>query len=263
LDYTSVPGVVPVEINARQSEAISNTNGSSRNPWNARTQQPLSTYLKDAPPTPGKIVPATPQEISVHTTPPVETTTPDIHSISRGGDTPSSMAVERATEPSLRSYSPTSSIRASSDADYGESPPSLNFSSPIRPPTASTEPLGQQQPNYPPRTKSPMTESVSTLVATDSPQKPPLDSECSGSRENGSGEEYIVVSSTTSEVALAASSGIGSSMLDLSESSSKNKGVINSGSSSPAIVSGKALLGKGKIDAKAQDEFIAFMLGKK
>ena len=44
------------------------------------------------------------------------------------------MAVERASEPSLRSYSPTSSIRAPSEADYTEStpppPPHINVPSP-------------------------------------------------------------------------------------------------------------------------------------
>ena len=98
-----------------------------------------------------------------------------------------------------------------------------------------------------------MSGSVATLVAIDSPPK--------SSKEIETGDDLVVVSSAASENtgrAVSASS-LGSSILDLSGSSSTVKEMAGSA----ALGAGKAFLGKGKIDAKAQDEFIAFMLGKK
>ena len=88
---------------------------------------------------------------------------------------------------------------------------------------------------------SPLAASTVTLVPGDSPKSLP-EQPCEG------GDEYVVVSGTPSE----RNWGLSSSMVSVASTSAGR-----SGSSS------KAFLGKGKIDAKAQDEFIAFMLGKK
>jgi len=193
-------------------------------------------------------------------TPPTEITSPDIPRMSHGGDTPNSMAVERATEPSLRSYSPTSSIRAPSDADFNESsPPPLNFASHHM----TTPEPSHQEFHYP--TESPMTESVATLVPTDSPKSVTTTGAGKG---NESGDEYVVVSSAASETAVATggsvTTGLSSTVVDVSPKSGVGSSSGGGGTSTPAAVAtGKAFLGKGRIDAKAQDDFIAFMLGKK
>lgn len=181
------------------------------------------------------------------TTPPTQTTVPDITPGSRGGDTPNSMAVERATEPSLRSYSPTSSIRASSELDFAESSSQFPLDTPS-PNHRSSHDVPSRE-SCPP-TSSPRADSIATLVSGDSPAKNETH------EGNGSGDGYVVISSTTSESATGAASRI-----DLIPAASSMKTGL--GRSTSSIVSGKALLGKGKIDPKAQDEFIAFMLAKK
>jgi hypothetical protein len=153
-----------------------------------------------------------------------------------GAETPSSMAVERFTEPSLRSFSPTSSIRGTpSDADYTEQQPALNFNSPT--------PHASPSRNF---VDSPLAASTATLVPGDSPKSLP--------EQPDGGDEYVVVSGTPSE----RNWGLSSSMVSVASTSAGGAG---SGSSS--MSPGKAFLGKGRIDARAQDEFIAFMLGKK
>jgi hypothetical protein len=162
------------------------------------------------------------------TTPPTETISPV--TVSHGGDTPNSMAVERATEPSLRSYSPTSSIRAPSEADYTDSVPALNLVSPA----TMSDSVGTLQ-----YTRTPMSESLATLVTTESPQQMTNPKEDSVA-ESGEGS-FIVVSSAQSE---------GETSLGKAEGSVPVAPVGN-------------MLGRGKIDPKAQDDFIAFMMGKK
>jgi hypothetical protein len=164
---------------------------------------------------------------------------------SRGGDTPNSMAVERATEPSLRSYSPTSSIRAASDADFNDSASgglafspshSLNFAAVGAPST-------------------PMNESVATLVPFESPQGTLVDSPAreKETSHNEASEDYVVVSGSSSTVP--------------SESAGVDKPSTSTASATPSSIapsgSGKTFLSRGRIDAKAQDDFIAFMMGKK
>jgi hypothetical protein len=151
------------------------------------------------------------------------------------------MAVERATEPSLRSYSPTSSIRAASEADYNEAVPALHLTSPTMSESVAAIP-------YAPNT--PTAASVATLVAAESPQATVVGSPAKTESGIESGEEsYIVVSSAPSESA------------GMTESSVIETDKTQGTSSSVPTV-GK-LLGRGKIDAKAQDDFIAFMMGKK
>jgi hypothetical protein len=248
-------------------------------PWNNRSLKQsasLSELLKDAPSYTGKTgnvqqelppVDESQEEIPAlqPMTPPTEITSPDVPIMSHGGDTPNSMAVERATEPSLRSYSPTSSIRAASDADFTESsPPPLNFASHHM---TTPEPHHQEF-HYP--TESPMTESVATLVPTDSPKSVTATAPARGNEPKDDAD--VVVSTAVSETAATYSSatGFSSSVVDVSAKSAidvsakSEVSTSNAGTSPPALVpTGKAFLGKGRIDAKAQDDFIAFMLGKK
>jgi len=169
---------------------------------------------------------------------------------SYGGDTPNSMAVERATEPSLRSYSPTSSIRGgASDADYNDSPPSgqLNFS-----PSHSV--------NFVPSPSTPLTESVATLVPFESPQgtlvdSPAKDKETSASAQNNeTSEDFVVVSSGTPSAVPS----------ETAVERARESTVPAPSTSAPSTERrAKPFLGLGRIDAKAQDDFIAFMMGKK
>jgi hypothetical protein len=209
-----------------------------------------------------------PTPTPVHTSPPVETTTPDRPFASRGGDTPNSMAVERATEPSLRSYSPTSSIRAVSEADYAESVPALNLSPhAIVSPHSTVDDMSDSLAMTESVTttvqysRTPMSGSVATLVANDSPQGTgtgtPKDS-----TEYGE-DSFIVVPSENSgmiELVHGGKENVGGKVEHLAkmEKSSSAQASV----SAPAVGAGR-LLGRGKIDAKAQDDFIAFMMGKK
>jgi hypothetical protein len=84
-----------------------------------------------------------------------------------------------------------------------------------------------------------MSESLATLVTTESPQQMTNPKEDSVA-ESGEGS-FIVVSSAQSE---------GETNLGKAEGSV------------PAAPVGN-MLGRGKIDPKAQDDFIAFMMGKK
>lgn len=180
------------------------------------------------------------------TTPPMSTTAPR----SYGGDTPNSMAVERATEPSLRSYSPTSSIRGgASDADYNESPPSasLNFSSP-------SHSLNFVPPAEP---STPLTGSVATLVPFESPQGTLVDSPQKekemNAQSNEASDDFVVVSGTPSAAP--------------SETAADRAGGSTS-TSTVAVTPGpsgisKPFLSRGRLDAKAQDDFIAYMMRKK
>ena len=115
-----------------------------------------------------------------------------------------------------------------------------------------------------------MTESVATLVPTDSPKSVTTATAARGNDSNDNDD--VVVSTAASETAATCCSatGLSSSVVDVSAKSgidvSAKSGVStsNTGTSPPAVVpTGKAFLGKGRIDAKAQDDFIAFMLGKK
>jgi hypothetical protein len=165
---------------------------------------------------------------------------------SHGGDTPNSMAVERATEPSLRSYSPTSSIRAASEADYTDSPPpaGLGFS-----PSHS---LGF----FVPSPSTPLNESVATLVPLGSPQgtlvgSPEKEKEKESGPQNETAlEDFVVVSGRSSA---APSEGVAERVRESS--------TVAAAAAGPG--SGKTFLSRGRIDAKAQDDFIAFMMGKK
>ena len=271
LDYSTIPP-------QHRLDSLSSTNATPIRPWSNRSLKQstsLSELLKDAPSytsKSGNVQQELPpvgesQEESSElqpTTPPTEITSPDVAIMSHGGDTPNSMAVERATEPSLRSYSPTSSIRAPSDVDFTESsPPPLNFASH----DITTPEPGHQEFHYP--TESPMTESVATLVPTDSPKSVTT---AAAARGNESGDDYVVVSSAASKTAATGggATGLSSSVVDVSAksgidvSAKSGASTSNTGTSPPAVVAtGKAFLGKGRIDAKAQDDFIAFMLGKK
>jgi hypothetical protein len=252
LEYTCIPNA--------QVDNISTSHD-----WNNGLEQStsLSELLKDAP-TSSKSnatveIPFNEEQADdiPATSTPMEVTSPGVPIMSHGGDTPNSMAVERATEPSLRSYSPTSSIRAPSDADYSESPPALNFVHQQR----SMSPEPSQQFHYP--MESPMTESVATLIDTDSPKsisaiEPPTSSATVSvgfeKPWTGPGDDYVI-SSAMSEVTTT-----GSGLQppgDLPESSAKSE--VNGGSAA----TGKVFLAKGKIDPKAQDDFIAFMMGMK
>ena len=178
----------------------------------------------------------------------------------RGGDTPNSMAVERATEPSLRSYSPTSSIRASSELDYDISVPD---SMPLDINSASdTAPRGPFV--FTPST--PMSASVATLIPVDSPAETLMDS------PRKEREDDLVASAAVSQppapeipaTTTAPTEENGSVTSSVIGASVQNGGAgagVSSGSSTSAM--GMGLLRKGKIDAKAQDDFIAYMLGKK
>lgn len=257
MDYTTIPPQPKLDSVGNSTASVI-----SNRPWNNGTKQAasLSELLKDAPTYSNKSVgiktPAEdpqyllPVDDLIQTTPPMETTTPDVPIMSRGGDTPNSMAVERATEPSLRGSSPTSSIRAPSDSDYIEAspPPPLNFAS------HHMTPNPRQQFRYN-SGESPMAESVATLVPTDSPKSllELGESPTAVAKGNESGDDYVVLSSE--------SEGTSGAIRSPADVSGKSSGVTSSVPFIPAT--GKAFLGKGRIDAKAQDDFIAFMLGKK
>ena len=278
LDYTSLP---PAAAAAARSGG-----GNSSRPWTTKPKQSasLSELLKDSP-AHTKSVPATttstaiptaqqgpvPEDsqreqeligneppqgvfqelVSVHGTPPMETGLPSDVGVSPvGTETPSSMAVERFTEPSLHSFSPASSIRGTpSDADFNEQPFPLNFNSP-----ASQTSPGHRHFDSSRVRDSPLAASTTTLVPGDSPKSlSDVSLHHEGRACNEGGDDYVVVSATPSE----RNWGLSSSII--------STGSIGAGGStaSSSIATGKAFLGKGKIDAKAQDEFIAFMLGKK
>jgi len=91
-----------------------------------------------------------------------------------------------------------------------------------------------------------LAESVATLVPFESPQgtlveSPEKDKETS---QNESSEDFVVVSGSTSRAP--------------SEATAER----TKETSAPST-SGKNFLSRGRIDAKAQDDFIAFMMGKK
>jgi len=144
----------------------------------------------------------------------------------------------------LRSYSPTSSIRAASDADFNESPSAgLNYS-----PSHSLNFVA-------PSPSTPLTESVATLVPFESPQGTLVDSPAreKDNSQNETSDDYVVVSGTSS-VAPSESAG----------TDKPSRSTTNTAPSATApSASGKTLLSRGRIDAKAQDDFIAFMTGKK
>jgi hypothetical protein len=146
---------------------------------------------------------------------------PDPAPKSHGNDTPNS----------LRSYSPSSSIRGvASDIDYTESHP---FDA-TRVPEQLIAPT------------TPMTESAMTLVPAESPQ------------------ETLVASPVEEHPQLPEPEQQDSPPIPASLK--KNKASKSDAAPCPATVAvpppGKALLGKGKIDPKAQDDFIAYMLAK-
>lgn len=99
-----------------------------------------------------------------------------------------------------------------------------------------------------------MTEFVATLVPTESPKSNGV-AETSAGKGNESGDDYVVVFST--ELADGTGGGLGSSAVDVS---AKGKSVVGS---TGVLATGKSLLERGKIDRRAQDEFIAIILGKK
>lgn len=155
------------------------------------------------------------------------------------------MAVERATEPSLRSYSPTSSIRAPSDTDYMEAPAYI----PVSPIPIMEESVTHL--NFdPPMT--PINESVATLAPVESPQGTLVASPLKEASHLEAVDDYVVVPSVPAE-------NVGGQRSVSDGSGSWNAGTSNASSSG----NGNTLLGRGKIDAKAQDAFIAFMMGKK
>jgi hypothetical protein len=113
---------------------------------------------------------------------------------------------------------------------------------------------------------SPLAASTATLVPGDSPKSGPDGSAFQAGfvvagAENGAGDDYVVVSGTPSE----RNWGLSSSIVSVGSTVGGGGGGGGAGSSgsSNSIATGKAFLGKGKIDPRAQDEFIAFMLGKK
>jgi hypothetical protein len=179
------------------------------------------------------------------------------------------MAVERATEPSLRSYSPMSSVRAVSEADYADVVPALNLSphamvggyshsmadDSMSDSVAMTESVTTTV-QY---SRTPMSGSVATLVANDSPQRTgsPKDS-----TEYGE-DSFIVVPSENpgmTELVHGGKENDGRKVEHLAKMEKSNSAPASV--SAPAVGTGR-LLGRGKIDAKAQDDFIAFMMGKK
>lgn len=251
MDYTSVPPAVKAS-SVQHPESTGTSSSQGRYSWNNKSQQSasLSRYLKDAP-TSGKATTSNHEETStlrepvIHGTPPPVLTSPDGHLRSHGGDTPNSMAVERATEPSLRSYSPTSSTRAPSDADYTETSTYIPVS-PAPPMDESVRPL-----DFIP-SMTPINESVATIVAVESPQGTLVASPDKEASHLEAADDYVVVSGVPPE-----SVGTQGSVSDIS--GSWNAGSVKASASG----SGNALLGRGKIDPKAQDAFIAFMMGKK
>jgi len=132
-----------------------------------------------------------------------------------------------------------------------EPPPVVHFTtpSPVHPTSLHDQPVRQHVAYQP--APSPLADSVATLVAGDSPT---AESETLKMSKMGDG---YVVSSTVSETT---GGSLESSIADMAGSTSTVK---RSTGGTSTISTGKKLLGKGKIDAKTQDEFIAFMLGKK
>jgi hypothetical protein len=199
---------------------------SSRHVWKARSPMSATSlfeYLKDAPTMkPWSLYKITPIRI-----PPTERTSPP--TVSHGGDTPISMVVGRASEPSLTSYPPTSSICVASKADCNELP-GLNLTS-GHPMSKSVRTVQSSLVN------ASMTKSIATFIAMDSSQGTVV-----GNPVWSNSEEYIVVSPSEN-----AGMGEWTFVADVGKSE-------GSTSSAPAV--GK-LLGRGRIDAKAQDDFIA------
>jgi hypothetical protein len=181
----------------------------------------------------------------MHGTPPTALTSPEGPFRSHGGDTPNSMAVERATEPSLRSYSPTSSTRAPSDTDCMETP-ALDL---VSPSLAIGEYVTRLEFDPP---MTPINESVATLVPVQSPQETLVATPEKEVSHLEAADDYVVISGVPFD-----NMGAQGSVSDMS--ASWNAGGVNASSSAR----GKALLGRGKIDPKAQDDFIAYMMGKK
>jgi len=121
---------------------------------------------------------------------------------------------------------------------------------------------------------TPMSGSIATLIPHDSPGET-LVATPRKERE----EEFVVIPPALEMKVETSASAVVSGPLSATvssvagASSLPTSGVVSGGTSSRASsvsVSapagpglGKALLGKGKIDPKAQDDFIAFMLGKK
>ena len=238
-------------------------------PWTTRPGASLSSYLKgDVPALGDTVLPSCQpsslpeQEVTAHIAPPAEITWPVSHLLSLGSDTPNSMTVERATDPSLRSYSPTSSIRAPSEADYTAStppPPAVNIPSPphLSAPHSITDP-----PFYHPRQIDhlEMSESVSTLH--ESAGEP---SSASSISKKQAAEESRTFQKSVEEAGASAIIVIKEdvpAMPPPQETGHRTVEVRRRITTAPPP-SAKAFLGKGKIDAKAQDDFIAFMLGKK
>jgi hypothetical protein len=251
LDYTSIPPDVKTS-SVQHPESSGDGSSHSRYPWNNKSQQSasLSRYLKDAPTTSKPSSrsdedAAAAREPIMHGTPPTRLISPEGPFRSHGGDTPNSMAVERATEPSLRSYSPTSSTRAPSDADYMETP-ALD---PVSPRLGLGESVTHLEFDPP---MTPIHESVATLIPVGSPQGTLVATPEKEASHLETAEDYVVVSGVPFDAV-----GAQGNVSDLS--GSWNAGSANASSSA----GGKALLGRGKIDPKAQDEFIAYMMGKK
>jgi hypothetical protein len=177
------------------------------------------------------------------------------------------MAVERATDPSLRSYSPTSSIRAPSEADYDVS---IAESITLEPHTDHNR--------HDAESSTPMSESVATLIPVVSPGETLI----ATPRKTDEREEVDNAPPSPKPAALTVTEPVKTHVPSLSISKtatassaeeivSRGRAIVSeafssrSSSASAATTSGlgKSLLGKGKIDAKAQDDFIALMLGKK
>jgi len=223
LDYTSLP---------RHHTGTDTENVASRYPWTSKPKQTsnLSQYLKDAP-VADKPAPSEPTKVSepqTHSTPPQKHILPDQHIV--GGETPNSMAVERATEPSVRSYSPTSSLPAPSEAEEVLSiSPGISPASPI-------ETIAEEQESQTP-TPGPICESVAPVAPQESPE--------------------------TEVTPPAAINRDFSANKARSVSISGSEGTWSFVGTSRPVSGEKNLLGKGKIDAKVQDDFINFMLGKK
>lgn len=124
---------------------------------------------------------------------------------------------------------------------------------------------------------TPMAESVVTLIPVESPAETLVATPRKEPEERE--EEFVVVPSVVVEAsvrdigtsaAAPAESGAnasGSESMSIGTgagaSSSGSATGTGSASSSVGVALGKALLGKGKIDPKAQDDFIAFMMGKR
>ena len=125
---------------------------------------------------------------------------------------------------------------------------------------------------------TPMTESVGTVIPMESPAETLVATPRKESEEREEG--FIVVPSVVAEASVRDITAFGGAApaesvvtASGSESMSIETGVVaspggsatgtGSATSSVGVALGKALLGKGKIDPKAQDDFIAFMMGKR